>query len=129
MFTVKVKRNGATHIVELSHITVANVGSLQWDDAHALAQDLGCRSPDVIECFWLHDPDAPDELNEAFNMVERSGYTGEAIAILCIDEPCSIAPELILDDGANRSCAYVFLYQGDEAYILDEYGNTIEVVA
>lgn len=128
MYDVKQVVKKATSIYAVEEITVARKGSPQWQQAFAIADDLKCQAPDVIEfvpvCY--EDPEMEKPIGEEHILeVKREGEVREnCIAIICSSRPSPTFPAIPEAGGLG----YQFLYQGDQVYITNQNGATIEVV-
>ncbi|MFW3346939.1 hypothetical protein ACN9PN_00930 [Klebsiella pasteurii] len=126
MFTVKTIINGVTHICEQSSVTIARAGSDQFDGI--LKQTNDHSNPDFA--IWLpaayRDIDCTDVLQEEELIVsERLGVLDEdTIAILVEDFESPHYPEREAFDGLR----YQFVYPGDQVYVMNSHGSTIETV-
>lgn len=127
MFTIKIMRDNATHAFEVDSITIAREGSEQWNQAWSTAQEFGYETPDLIECFpAVTDNQLPLEyMQEQVLVVGRQFLRPtECIGIVCLDKPNQACPDLPEVGGVG----YQFLYKGDELYVTNSHGATIEVV-
>ena len=128
MFTVKQIINNATSLYEVKEITVARPGSEQWHQALALAEDLGVQTPDIIEHVPMsyEDPEMKKPLgDEHLLSVERRGVSrADCIGIICSGLPSASLPDIPEAGGVG----YQFLYKGDQIYITNSHGATIETV-
>jgi len=128
MFTVKQIIGNATSLYEVKEITVARQGSEQWAQAFALADELAVDVPDIIE----HIPTAYEDAemtkpigDEQIVTVDRNDVTRvSCIAIICSGVPSTALPDVPEAGGVG----YQFLYQGDQVYITNSHGATIETV-
>lgn len=128
MFTVKQIINNATSLYEVKEITVARPGSEQWRQAFALADDLEVQTPDIIEHIPMsyEDPEMTKPIGDEHQLsVVRHGVSrADCIAIICSDIPSPALPDIPELGGAG----YQFLYKGDQIYITNSHGSTIETV-
>lgn len=128
MFTVKQIVKHATSLYEVPHITVAREGSDQWSQALEAAKAYSKGTPDIIE---VHHPQYADEAMKetvdpgSVNIVEREGVQlSDLIAVICSDIPSPVFPEVLEAGGAG----YQFIYKGDQVYITNGVGATVETV-
>ncbi|ENP7127288.1 TPA: hypothetical protein ACQZKP_004598 [Klebsiella quasipneumoniae subsp. similipneumoniae] len=128
MFTVKQIINNATSLYEAKEITVARQGSEQWRQAFALADELEVQTPDIIEHIPMsyEDPEMTKPIGDEHQLsVERSGVSrSDCIAIICTGIPSPALPDIPELGGVG----YQFLYKGDQIYITNRHGATIETV-
>lgn len=128
MYDVKQVIKNATSIYAVEEITVARPGSVQWCQAFELADELNCLVPDVIEfvpvCF--SDPEMTKPIGEDHTLeVQREGESREnCIAVICSSKPSAVFPA-VPDVGG---IGYQFIYKGDQVFITNQHGATIEVV-
>ncbi|MGR6939465.1 hypothetical protein ACU631_12550 [Klebsiella aerogenes] len=126
MFTVKTIINGVTHICQQPSVTIARVGSDQFDDI--LKQTNDHSSPDFA--IWLpavySDPQCKEVLQEEELIAShREGVLDkDAIAILVEDFE---SPEHAKRKAFN-GVRYQFIYPGDQVYVMNYHGSTIETV-
>ena len=132
MFTVKLIQNGITSITELKSIVIARQGSKVWDEDWEMAKSHASEAPDLIECYYTPDSQENKTLNEYTNVVDREGIIGspqeQCIAIFCIEEPCHIAPAIPDTKEEGFGYAKLFMYKGDQLYVTNRFGATVEVV-
>ncbi|WP_323068829.1 hypothetical protein [Klebsiella variicola] len=128
MFTVKQIINNATSLYEAKEITVARPGSEQWRQAFALADELDVIAPDIIEHIPMpyEDQDMTKPVGDEHQLtVERTGANrADCIAIICSGIPSPAFPDIHELGGVG----YQFLYKGDQIYITNSHGATIETV-
>ncbi|HBM2885004.1 hypothetical protein [Klebsiella michiganensis] len=128
MFTVKQIINNATSLYEVKEITVARPGSEQWRQAFALADDLEVQTPDIIEHIPMsyEDPEMTKPIGDEHQLsVDRYGVNrADCIGIICSGLPSASLPDIPEAGGAG----YQFLYKGDQIYITNSHGATIETV-
>lgn len=128
MFTVKQIINNATSLYEVKEITVAHPGSEHWRQAFALADDLEVQAPDIIEHIPMsyEDPEMTKPIGDERQLsVDRHGVNrADCIAIICSDIPSPALPDIPELGGVG----YQFLYKGDQIYITNSHGATIETV-
>ncbi|HAX3614109.1 TPA: hypothetical protein JV334_002539 [Escherichia coli] len=126
MFTVKTIINGVTHICELPTFTVARADSERFDDILKLTNDHS--NPDFA--IWLPDVYADPECKTALQeeeliVSERDGVLDhDAIAILIEDFESPEHAKKHAFDGIR----YQFIYPGDQVYVMNSHGSTIETV-
>ena len=132
MFTVKLIQNGVTSVTELKDIVIARQGSESWDEDWDMAKAYNSEAPDLIECYCTPDPQDNKLMNEYTNVVDREGVSGVAkeqcIGILCLNEACQIAPAIPEKGSDSFGFAKLFLYKGDQLYVTNRYGATVEIV-
>ncbi|OKP02597.1 hypothetical protein [Xenorhabdus eapokensis] len=128
MFTVKQIIENATSLYETKEITIARIGSPQWKQAFELTKELGIETPDVIEFIppSYSDEEMTQVVEEEHSLsVTREGVSiDDCIAIVCSNIPSPTFPEIPELGGGG----YQFLYKGDQLYITNESGATVEVV-
>lgn len=128
MLTVKQIINNATSLYEAREITVARPGSVQWRQAFAMADELDVKTPDIIEHIPVsyEDPEMTKPIGDEHQLsVERSGTSrADCIAIICSAIPSPALPDIPELGGVG----YQFLYKGDQIYITNSHGATIETV-
>ncbi|MCZ3534624.1 hypothetical protein LRS35_26275 [Klebsiella variicola] len=128
MFTVKQIINNATSLYEVKEITVARPGSEQWRQAFALADDLEVQTPDIIEHIPMsyEDPEMTTPIGDEHQLsVDRHGVNrADCIGIICSGLPSASLPDIPELGGVG----YQFLYKGDQIYITNSHGATIETV-
>lgn len=126
MFTVKTIINGVTHICEQDSVTIARADSERFEDI--LKQTNDHSNPDFA--IWLpdvySDPEGKNALQEEELIVsEREGVLDEdAIAILIEDFESPEHAKRKAFDGLR----YQFIYPGDQVYVMNSHGSTIESV-
>lgn len=126
MFTVKTIINGVTHICELPTFTVARPDSERFEEILELTNDHS--NPDFA--IWLPDvyadPECKNALQEEELIVsERDGVLDRhAIAILIEDFESPEHAKRKSFDGLR----YQFIYPGDQVYVMNSHGSTIETV-
>ncbi|EKS8398480.1 hypothetical protein QC505_003059 [Escherichia coli] len=126
MFTVKTIINGVTHICELPTFTVARADSERFADILKLTNDHS--NPDFA--IWLPDVYADPECKTALQeeeliVSERDGVLDhDAIAVLIEDFE---SPEHA-KKRAFGGLRYQFIYPGDQVYVMNSHGSTIETV-
>ena len=124
MFTVKTIINGVTHICEQPSISIARNGSETFTDTLKLTHNSA--SPDFA--YWspavYEDPEMTKALQEEELIVsDRADVLGTgAIAIIIEEYPGKSLP------GAGDGCHYQFIYPGDQVYVMNSHGSTIETV-
>ncbi|EPE7077387.1 hypothetical protein ACSMAD_001834 [Cronobacter sakazakii] len=126
MFTVKTIINGVTHISEQASVTIARADSERFEDI--LKETNNHSNPDYA--IWLpavySDPECKNALQEEEIIVsERDGVLDEdAIAILIDDFESPEHAKKQAFDGLR----YQFIYPGDQVYVMNSHGSTIETV-
>ncbi|EAA9208995.1 hypothetical protein L2K21_000445 [Salmonella enterica] len=124
MFTVKTIINGVTHICEQPSISIARAGSETFADTLKLTHNSA--SPDFA--YWLpaiyEDPEMTKALQEEELVTsDRTDVLDtDAIAIIIEEYPSENFP------GAGDGCRYQFIYPGDQVYVMNSHGSTIETV-
>lgn len=128
MFTVKQIINNATSLYEAKEITVARPGSEQWRQAFALADGLDVQVPDIIEYIPMSYVDSemtkPNGDEHQLSVERHSASRADCIAIICSGIPSPVLPDIPEAGGVG----YQFLYKGDQIYITNSHGATIETV-
>lgn len=125
MFTVKTIINGVTHICEQPSISIARVGSEMFINTLELTHNYS--SPDFA--YWLpvvyEDREMTKEL-QAEELIVSDRMDGvldtDAIAIIIEEHESKAVP------GAGDGCRYQFIYPGDQVYVMNSHGSTIETV-
>ncbi|MEX8549601.1 hypothetical protein AB8E98_00875 [Salmonella enterica] len=124
MFTVKTIINGVTHICEQPSISIARKGSETFADTLKLTHQYS--SPDFA--FWLpavyEDRAMTKTLQEEELIVsDRTDVLDtDAVAIIIEEYPGKMASP------AGDGCRYQFIYPGDQVYVMNAAGATIEAV-
>lgn len=125
MFTVKTIINGVTHICEQPSISIARKGSETFADTLKLTNNSS--SPDFA--YWLpaiyEDQKATKALQkEQLIVSDRMDgvLDSDAIAILIEEHESKLFP------GPGDGCRYQFIYPGDQVYVMNSNGSTIEIV-
>jgi len=131
MLTVKYWRDHAALISETQEACIARPKSPQYAEAMEFASELGLTRPDVIQTFKSENKPQGGVLGylrgkqtrpESYvTTVEREGRSDYPIAVLTHD---AIDPNLPGVTGTS----YQFIYQGDEAYIMNRFGQTVELI-
>ncbi len=128
MFTVKTIINGVTHICELPSITVVRPGSERFDEI--LKETNNHSNPDFAICIWLpavyEDAECTKSLQEEELIVSERQWVldTDAIAILIEDFESPVSAKRKAFDELR----YQFVYPGDQVYVMNSHGATIEVV-
>ncbi|EOV9596807.1 hypothetical protein ACN5PR_002269 [Cronobacter dublinensis] len=126
MFTVKTIINGVTHICEQASVTIARADSERFEDI--LKETNAHSNPDFA--IWLpavySDPECKNAIQEEeITVSEREGVLDEdAIAILIDDFESPEHAKKQAFDGLR----YQFIYPGDQVYVMNSHGSTIETV-
>ncbi|EDP9908674.1 hypothetical protein AVL05_000194 [Salmonella enterica subsp. enterica serovar Anatum] len=124
MFTVKTIIDGVTHICEQPSVSIARPSSETFSDTLRLISEY--ESPDFA--YWLPDIYEDAEMKtpvqeEELVVASRKGVKGgHAIAILIEEYASETIP------GAGDGCRYQFVYPGDQVYVMNSHGSTIETV-
>ncbi|ARF52767.1 hypothetical protein [Pantoea stewartii] len=129
MLTVKYWRNHASLISESQEAAIARPKSPQYAEAMEFASELGLVRPDVIQTFKSDNKPQGGVLallrnkqpENYITSVERGDRLDFPIAVLTSD---AVDPNLPGVTGTN----YRFIYQGDEAYIMNRFGQTVEMI-
>lgn len=131
MLTVKYWRDHAALISETQEATIARPKSPQFSEAMQFAAEFGLTRPDVIQTFKSDGKPKggvlgylrarPVQPESYVVTVEREGRSDYPIAVLTSDAFDPQQPGVV---GTN----YQFIYQGDEAYIMNRFGQTVESV-
>ncbi|HBH14352.1 MAG TPA: hypothetical protein DDY11_03260 [Leclercia adecarboxylata] len=128
MFTVKQIINNATSLYEVSEITIARAGSEQWQQAFALADELEAGTPDIIEHIPMsyEDEEMTKPVGDEHSLhVDRLAVNrDDCIAIICSGLRSAAFPDVPEAGGIG----YQFLYRGDQVYVTNSHGATIETV-
>ncbi|MCS5931298.1 hypothetical protein LNQ03_02970 [Klebsiella pneumoniae subsp. pneumoniae] len=94
----------------------------------ALADELDVMAPDIIEHIPMsyEDQDMTKPVGDEHQLtVERTGANrADCIAIICSGIPSPAFPDIHEFGGVG----YQFLYKGDQIYITNSHGATIETV-
>ncbi|EOC0104538.1 hypothetical protein ACI0YQ_004066 [Cronobacter sakazakii] len=126
MFTVKTIINGVTHICERASVTIARADSELFEDI--LKETNTHSNPDFA--IWLpavySDPECKNAIQEEeLTVSEREGVLDEdAIAIMIDDFESPEHAKKQAFDGLR----YQFIYPGDQVYVMNSHGSTIETV-
>ncbi|NCH03915.1 hypothetical protein EHJ06_21570 [Cronobacter malonaticus] len=126
MFTVKTIINGVTHICEQASVTIARADSERFEDI--LKETNTHPNPDFA--IWLpavySDPECKNAIQEEeLTVSEREGVLDEdAIAIMIDDFESPEHAKKQAFDGLR----YQFIYPGDQVYVMNSHGSTIETV-
>lgn len=127
MFTIKTTFQGVTVIRQTKSVTIARKGSKAWRDAFEYAKEVGITAPDYIELIpeLLSENMEPIQEEQILENGNRDWVKPEdCIAIICEDGTNFMHP----DDDRLSGIAYTFIYKGDEVYIMNQNGATIEAV-
>ncbi|WP_241603590.1 hypothetical protein [Rosenbergiella nectarea] len=125
MLTVKSSINGVTHICEQESVTIVRNGSERF--SQILEQTKSHSNPDFV--IWLPEVYADEECKESIQdeelvFSEREGVVdSDAIAILINDYENPFHP-----GEAFKGLEYQFIYPGDNVYVMNSHGSTIEAV-
>ncbi|KGH49014.1 hypothetical protein GS19_15685 [Acinetobacter idrijaensis] len=130
MFTVKLIQDGITRVVELSEISIARQGAETWIEDWGLARHWGVDSPDIIENYLTEDSKDANVMSEYTNVVDRAQMKNEeqCIGILHIQERCPLAPAIPDKESSGFGFIKIFIYKGDQLYVTNRYGATVEIV-
>lgn len=125
MFTVKTIIDGVTHICEQPSISIAREGSETFADTLKLTHNSS--SPDFA--YWLPAIYEDLEMTKALQeeeLIVSDRMDGvldtDAIAILIEEHESKLFP------GSGDGCRYQFIYPGDQVYVMNSHGSTIETV-
>lgn len=124
MYTVKAVVNKATSIFDVECITIAKPGSDQWSDAMQLLKEgKDDNAKGDVDFILYRAPEFADEqMTEVF-------YEGHNIivhrGVSAMSSPFAVA---IYDGDDEREVHYQFVYPGDELYVMNEHGSTVEAV-
>lgn len=137
MFTLKVSQGGTTSIRTVKDVTIAKRGSEQFNEAMGYAKELGIKNPNYIEYVpevgepkdhTVDHVSADDvriiQYEQLLENGERKGVDGEPIAVILEDSSAFCMPF----DETMAGTAYNFIYQGDEVYVMNQSGSTIEAI-
>lgn len=126
MFTVKTIIDGVTHISERDSITIARPGSFAFTST--LQQTSNTSNPDfaIMLPAVFADAECTKVLQEEELIVsERDSVLDEnAIAILIADFESPENAKRQAFDGVR----YQYIYPGDQVYVMNSHGSTIETV-
>lgn len=126
MFTIKSIIDGVTHIAEQKSITIARAGSSRFDEI--LRMTNSHSNPDFVIFLppVFEDPECEKALQEEEVIFsEREDLLDtDAIAILIEDFE---SPEYVKRQ-AFDGLRYQFIYPGDQVYVMNSHGSTIETV-
>lgn len=126
MFTVKTIIDGVTSVYESDRVTIADAGSERFNEILALTNDHS--NPDFA--IWLPavyaDAECTQSLQEEELIVsERLDVLDKnALAILIDDYESPAGAKRAAFDGVK----YQYIYPGDQAYVMNSHGSTIETV-
>ncbi|AHF77907.1 Gp63 phage protein [Sodalis praecaptivus] len=124
MFTVKQRVNNATTLFQVESIVIAMPGSDQWVDAMKLLNVSGAMGYDGDVDYILsrspefYDESMTDVAYEGHNIVVHRGNSSGGA-------PYAIT---IFDGEDIRETQYQFIYPGDEVYVMNSSGSTVETV-
>lgn len=129
MLTIKYKRNGAALLSEAIEVLLARPGSPQYAEALKIAGELGVLVPDVIQTFPQADQPQGGVLQflrakpvRSFVKVsERVDQSGRPMAVARSEAFDSDHPEV-------TGTAYQFVYPGDELFVMNRFGQTVDLV-
>lgn len=126
MFTVKTIIDGVTHIAEQKSITIARAGFTRFDEV--LRMTNSHSNPDFVISLPAVFEDAECKValqEEELIFSEREDVLdSDAIAILIEDFE---SPEHARRK-AFSGLRYQFIYPGDNVYVMNSHGSTIETV-
>ncbi|KFK94577.1 MULTISPECIES: hypothetical protein [unclassified Serratia (in: enterobacteria)] len=124
MFTVKTIIDGVTHICQQPSVSIARRGSETFEETLRLTNnhsnpDFAFWLPAIFEDAEMTKPIQEEELiiSERLNVLDT-----DAIAILIEEYASKSVP------GAGDGCRYQYIYPGDQVYVMNSHGSTIEVV-
>lgn len=126
MLTVKTIIDGVTHISEQKSIVIARAGSSAFDSALELTNN--CSNPDyaIFLPAVYSDAECKNALQEEeLILSERQGVLDEDAIAWLIDDFES--PEHAKRK-AFSSTKYQYIYPGDQVYVMNSHGSTIETV-
>lgn len=119
LLTIKLKTAGSTFIGQSPEVTIGPVGSEVYQSVMGMTTVPGVPL-DAMQTFPETFDGFGDQLSqETVLNIPRPDAKGQPIAVLITDIAGREAPEV---SGTN----YQFLYAGDEAEVLNEYGICIE---
>ncbi len=128
MFTVKMKVQNSTILTQQEKVIIGLKGSVQYNDAIRMIDDDWPKEP--VD-FILSKPDsfADEECKEVLcEGYDISVHRADGVA----EDPIAVIIDIDreFDDTSVTSgeCRYQFLYQGDELYVMNDRGQTIEAV-
>lgn len=131
MFTIKLMQDSRTDIVNLDVVEIYKDGAAEWSEAHQLAGSHNVSTPRLISSIYLDDDEG--EVVEDINVISRdsatkSEYKKPCLAILRISEHTHLSPEIPKDNIGGFGYVDVFIYKGDQMYIMNQSGATVEVI-
>jgi hypothetical protein len=130
MFTIKCRRDNAALITEAQEVCLAKPGSPQYEDAVELAHEFGLLHPDLIQTFKREDAPQNGVLNflkpklpgsYVLTTERKESQPGKPIAVLVSDTEDPNMPGV-------PGTGYQFVYYGDELYIMNRFGQTVELI-
>lgn len=127
MFTLKVIQQSTTNIRTVKEVTIARKGSKTWEGAFSYVKEAGIETPDYVELL-------PELLGKDMETLQaeqilENGNREDVKADQCIAIICESADSLLLPgDDRTAGTAYTFIYEGDEVYVMNQNGSTIEAV-
>lgn len=128
MYSVKQIMNHATSLYDVEEITIARPGSEQFAQAFEMARDVDCPTPDVLEFITpsYEDPEMTKAIEgeHVLSVSRDTGGSAACIAVLCYNLPSKLFPETPEAGGVR----YQFVYDGDQVYVMNQSGHTIEMV-
>lgn len=126
MFTVKSTIGGVTHIAEQESVTVVRNGSAKFDDILRITHSHS--NPDFVISLpaVYEDPECrkPIQEEELIFSEREDVLDTDAIAILIDEFESPEHPGVAVYSGQR----YQFIYPGDNVYVMNSHGSTIETV-
>ena len=127
MFTVKAIIGNETNLTQDKEVLIGRPGSSLYDDALRVAGNPGFVV-DVV--LWTPDSREEGESDSAFVedsklVVERTADVEELMPIAVV---FNSTPHLVNGEQMTSDIEYKFVYKGDEVYVTDSNGKTVETV-
>lgn len=124
MFTVKTIIDGVTHICEHPSVSIARRGSATFADTLKLTSQSGSPNFAYWQPALYKDQEAKRVIQEEELVIsERLGLIDEEAVAMLIEEYASQK-----FPGTGNGCRYQFIYPGDQVYVMNSHGSTIETV-
>lgn len=126
MFTVKSIIDGVTHIAEQECITIARPGSYRFDEILKMTESHS--NPD----FVIFLPAVYEDLHCKKALQEEELIFSEREDVLDTDAIAILIEDFESPEHAKRKAfsglRYQFIYPGDNVYVMNSHGSTIETV-
>lgn len=126
MFTVKTKIDSSTVLYQTERVIIAWKGSAGYDDAMQLKGTAQFPVASIInKQNEFADEEMTEIVDEGYNIVvqRNDNPSGEPIAVIINLKADS--EESVMSSG---ECVYRFVYSGDEVYVTDSSGKTVESI-